>query len=320
MVTRKDVALKAKVSEATVSFVINNSKNVTSEVKERVLAAVKELNYQPNLVARSLVTKQTKHVAMLIDNLKNPYYCEILEGAQWVASKAGYIVSVISIDNSNKQDILELASRGVDGVVLALVKEFEECYQLNIPYVCDEVFIDYKKAIFDMVECLVKKGHKKIGFLSGISLRKPNHVRYRCFIDALKQSGLTPNERLIVDANLDESTDEKAGEDAMKELLLRKEEFTAVFAINDLMALGAMKAIRDAGLNIPQDISIVGCDYLKMLDYVAPTLSTLDVEAFKVGCSLMEKLLDTIKGEACTKEIIQAKFLCKDSIAQAKNN
>ncbi len=205
---------------------VKNTKNVTPAVKERVLAAVKELNYHPNLVARSLVTNKTRHVAILIDNLKNPYYCEILEGAQFIASKAGYIVSVISLDNSNRGDILELASRGVDGIVVALTeeKEIEKCFKLGIPYVVDEVVVDYQEAIYDMVKALSEKGHKKIGFLSGIPISESIHDRYIHYIGAMKYYGIPINPQFIVDANPEGTTDEKAGEEAMKELLLRKEE------------------------------------------------------------------------------------------------
>lgn len=320
MVTRKDVALKAGVSEATVSYVINNTKNVTPEVKDRVLAAVGELNYQPNLVARSLVTKQTRHVALMVDNLKNPYYCEVLEGAQSVASKAGYIISVISINVSNEEDVLELAGRGVDGIVHALGnKEIKGLSDINLPCVTtgDDIYIDYRKAIFDMVKCLKENGHKKIGFLSGIPTSNSGHVRYIFFIEALKHYGLTYDPNITIDAEYNADTDEKAGEAAMKELLKRKGEFTAVFAINDLMAIGASKAIRDAGLKIPQDISIVGCDHLKILDSISPSLSTLDADAFQLGCALMQLLIDILKGDPHSRQNITAKFLCKETISEA---
>jgi DNA-binding LacI/PurR family transcriptional regulator len=319
MITRKDVARRANVSEATVSYVINNTKNITPEVKGRVLDAIKELNYQPNLVARSLVTKQTMHVALVVDNLKNPYYSEILEGAQSVASKEGYIVSVISINVSNKHDVLELVGRGVDGIILAIGSKEEyitDLLSLNIPcsYPGDNVYIDYRLAIYDMVECLISKGHRKIGFLSSFPTSNPKHTRYLFFKEALEHYGLQLNPELVVDDILNGDTDENSGELAMKELLSRGEKVTAVFAINDLMALGASKAIRDVNLIIPQDISLIGCDHLKILDNIVPSLATLDVNAFQIGSALMQQLIDKIKGDSHLKQNITAKFLCKDTI------
>ena len=102
MATRKDVADQAKVSVATVSYVVNHTKNVTPEVRARVEEAIKELDYRPNMIARGLAMKQTQHVAMFVNNLKNPYYSEMLAGAQTVASEHGYIVSIIMIDYSNQ--------------------------------------------------------------------------------------------------------------------------------------------------------------------------------------------------------------------------
>lgn len=136
MATRKDVAEYAGVSVATVSYVVNHTKHVTPEVQARVEEAIRELHYTPNLVARSLVTRKTQHVAMLVNNLKNPYYTELLAGAQAVASKKDYIVSTIMIDYSNPEGGLKLASRGVDGVILATVQSGETAKLLegSLPY------------------------------------------------------------------------------------------------------------------------------------------------------------------------------------------
>ena len=120
--TRKDVAKMAGVSVATVSNVINKTKQVTPKVKEKVEMAIKELNYSPNLVARSLSTRRTQHVAMLVNNLRNPYYTEMLAGAQSVASKKGYIVSIVMVDYADSQENLKLTSRGLDGVIVATIQ------------------------------------------------------------------------------------------------------------------------------------------------------------------------------------------------------
>ncbi|HHV12518.1 MAG TPA: LacI family transcriptional regulator [Clostridiales bacterium] len=317
MVTRKEVAELAKVSEATVSYVVNNTKNVTPEVRERVLAAVHKLGYRPNMVARSLVTKETRHVAMLVDNLKNPYYCEILEGAQSIASEAGYIVSVLSIDVSNKESVMELASRGVDGIIFAMGSERVDKYlKIGPPcvYVGENVYMNYQKAIDDMVGCLVEKGHRNIAMLCGIPLDQDN-IRYQNFVEAVKNHGLHLNPKLIVDGS-NGRTDEDEGARAMTELLSRKEEFTAVYALNDLMAMGAMKVTRETGIRIPEDVSIIGCDNLNILRYLSPALSTMDVEAFQVGRSLMQLLIEKIKGEPLSSNTIETRFICRETVAE----
>lgn len=321
MATRKDVAKQAGVSEATVSYVINNTKNITPVVKKRVLDAVDNLGYRPNQVARSLVTKQTKHVAMLVDNLMNPYYCEMLEGAQSVASDNGYIVSVISIDVSNEESVLELASRGVDGVILAIgTKSVDNYFKTGLPkvYMGKYVTMSYRKAIFEMVECLVNKGHKKIAFLSGIPLSHLSHERYYALKDACSAYGIGLDPDLVIDANEKGKTDEKSGEEAMEELFARKKDFTAVYTVNDLMAVGAAKAIRRHGLKIPDDISLIGCDNIKLFDTYNPRLATMDAHAFEAGEYLMRLLIEKITGQLKISHEIQADFICKESIGEVK--
>ena len=321
MITRKDVAKLAGVSEATVSYVINNSKNVSDKVRQRVLEATKELDYRPNLVARSLVTKQTKHVAMLVDNLKNPHYCEMLEGAQTVASENGYIVSVIAIDTSNRESVMELADRGVDGVMLALGSHaVNEYLKPSIPavYAGDHVIINYRDAIFDMMQKLYDNGHRKVAFLSGLPLTDPNHVRYRDYLDTLKHFGLSINENLIVDAEPSGRTDESAGAQAMQKLLERKEAFSAIFAVNDLMAIGAMRVLHGEGLRVPEDISVVGCDNLKLFDTIVPSLSSIDTHSYETGCSLMRLLIESIDKKPQHDKKIVATFVSKESIGKSK--
>lgn len=292
--TRKDVARLAGVSEATVSYVMNNTKPITAEVKKRVMDAVKELDYRPNLLAKSLVTRETRHVALLIDNMQNPYYCRLLEGVQNVAEKQGYIVSVVSPGTSDRKKILNLVSRGVDGVILAYgIFDSREYEDVQIPkvYVGDLVEVDYRQAIFDMVHKLKQEGHRKIAFLSGLPLEGPEggHVRYWALKEAINHEGLEWDPQLIVDGN--GITDEKEGKWGVDVLLERGVEFTALFAVNDLMAIGAMNRLWERGYGIPEDISIVGCDGIRVGEYLKPPLTTIDAHAYSTGQALMKTLI-----------------------------
>ena len=328
MSTRKDVAKLAGVSVATVSYVLNNTKNVTPEVRTRVLEAASKLHYSPNLIAKSLVTKQTRHVAMLVDNLKNPYYCEVLEGIQEVAARNGYIVSVGLVDVARRKSILELAARGVDGIILAVgTHDVSEYLQGEIPrsFVGKRVHLDFEKAAFEMVRCLKRHGHKKIAFLSGLPLADPAHSRYLCLKEAMEREGLELDPDLIVDGRPYGRTDELEGKRAVGELLARGNPFTALFAVNDLMALGACRGLRDAGYSVPEDVSVVGCDAVRLLDMVVPSLSTIDTHAFETGQALMESLiLDMCNGKAGEADSriwnISADFVEKESIAEVYLN
>ena len=324
MSTREDVARMAGVSGATVSYVLNNTKRVTPQVRERVLEAASALGYRPNLVARSLVMKQTMHVALLVDNLMNPYYGQITEGVQSVASRYGYLVSSLAVNVSNRASLLELTSRGVDGILFAVGSHDIREYvgdRLAVPYQWGSEAPSYRKAIFDMVRCLKEKGHKRIAFLSGMPVEWTSHYRYHYFVEALEQEGLPVCQELIVNGRQDGNTDEQAGREAVRELLCRKEPFTAVFAVNDLMALGCYRQLRLEGYQVPRDVSLIGCDGIPFLENMYPALATLDMKGFEVGQHMMYSLLAKIhpKWENLAQEgRVEGEFLERESVGEAQ--
>lgn len=323
MATRRDVAQYAGVSVATVSYVMNNTKNVTPEVRERVMQAVHELDYRPNLLARGLSTRETRHVAMLVDNLSNPHYCEVLSGAQEAASKNGYIVSVISIDFSNKRDVLDLASRWLDGAILALPtinEQIESLLPPSLPVVSHDMAITfvYRRAFDDMVGALKAAGRSKIAFLSGVPLSTPDHWRYAAWREALSDHGLPVRDELVVDGLVSAHTDEAEGMRAANALLERGVPFTAVYALNDLMALGAIRALHNHGLRVPEDVSVVGCDRLKILQSTTPTLATMDIHGFEVGRFLMNALIGKIAGCGVEPLTVHVDFVSGETIAPGR--
>ena len=321
-VTRKEVAEMAGVSVATVSYVINNTKNVTPEVRQRVLSAAENLNYHPNLVAKGLVTKETKHVAMLIDNIQNPHYGRIMRGVQHVAEQEGYIVSVLSTNYSPKQAITELISRGMDGIILALGYYANQDFaaNLNIPmsYEDDKLYTDYRQAIFDTVKTLKDLGHKRIAYLYGFP-NTTNHIRYFHLMDALAYYDMECYEELMIPG--DGYSDEEAGYEATDRLLQSTRDFTAVLALNDLMAIGAMRRLWAANLRIPEDVSVVGCDGIKTTAFTTPPLSTIQCHAFHLGEAMMHRLIVKIHQEEDAPPLptlaIQAEFIRRESIGKA---
>lgn len=320
MATRQDVATLAGVSVATVSYVVNGTKNVTPEVRCRVERAVAALNYRPNLLARSLSTKETRHVAMLVDNLNNPHYCEMLSGAQAIASEKGYIVSVISIDLARPTDVLDLASRGLDGVILALATENTTVQSMlppHFPVISPGKYIefDYSQAFDDLLDTFFSGGHRDIAFLSGLPVSSSQHWRFQAWKRSLEKRGLPLRPELIVDGLPSAVTDETEGARAMRELLARDVPFTAIYAVNDLMALGAMRELHARGLRVPQDVSVAGCDRLQLLRYFIPSLATMDVHPFETGRQLMEMLIDEIGGMPQKTHTVHVDFVGGESIA-----
>lgn len=324
MSTREDVARLAGVSGATVSYVLNNTKQVTPEVRKRVLKAAKDLGYQPNMVARSLVTKQTMHVALLVDNLTNPYYCQIAEGVQSVASEHGYLVSSLAVNVSNHTSILELTSRGVDGILFAVGTHDVHTYiREDIPafFLWEQEELSYRNAIFDMVRCLKEHGHERIAFLSGIPIEQANHYRYIHFLEALREEHIPFDPELVVNGAAFGDTDERAGMEATRRLLDRGVPFTAIFAVNDLMALGCYRQLRLAGYRVPEDVSVVGCDGIPILAHMYPALSTLDMKAFEVGRRMMYSLIEKMYPGKTKQPLdwkIEGEFLNRESIGRRK--
>lgn len=286
MVTRKEVALKAGVSEATVSHVINDTKFVSSELKQKVEEAIKLLNYTPNMVARSLVTKQSKHVGILVNDIKNPYYGEIAEGMEEIARENGYIVSLCLASGNPDEYLNNIVQRQMEGLFIACTSSRFSADQIQKPKEAGVIIINgvkgegshiefnYSSAVFESVEHLAKMGHTRIGFLSGIKINE-EHLRFTYYREALKKHGLSLDDDLVVDGTYPYYTTHKSGYESMKILLQRETRITAVLATNDLMAFGAMKAIKEAGLRIPEDMSIIGCDDIFLSECTEPPLTTI---------------------------------------------
>lgn len=323
MATRKDVAQRAGVSVATVSYVLNGTKKVTPEVEARVREAVQSLGYRPNLLARGLSTKATRHVVLMADTVQNPHISDVLRGAQEVASKNGYIVSVLSVDVSQPQDVLDLTSRGVDGVILALVSDNNSLLELldesmPVTYVGDYLHIDQDQAMDDMVAHLTGLGHRRIAFLSGIPHEPPYHPRFNSMVKALRARGLDIPPELIVSGRSVAYIDQAEGHRAMNELLDRGASFTAVYAINDLVAMGAIRALRERGMRVPEDVSVVGNDWLEVYRWVTPTLATMNGFAVDIGRCLMRQMIEILSMKPHSRETIQVKYIPGESVGPAK--
>lgn len=323
-VTREDVAKLAGVSGATVSYVMNKTKYISPEVCQRVWDAAKQLNYHPSLLARSLVTKETKHIAIIVKNLQNPYYAAIQEGIQMIAAQEGYIVSVLSAHESPADNMNILLSRGIDGVIIASSFDvgFKELLKPNSPMAFvkeDQSVTFYRPAVFNMIEAFHQLGHRRIAFLSGLPMEEPTHYRYKDFCEALQAYEMEIDPTLFINGN--GVTDEQGGYDAADTLLQTGAPFTGVFAINDRMAIGAMRRFWEAGLRIPKDISIVGCDGIIASEYTTPPLSTLQSPAVTMGITLMYQLLEKMQPDRAfplSKQPLHAKFIQRESMGIAR--
>lgn len=288
MVTMADVARRAKVTKQTVSHVLSGNAPVSEQTRRRVLAAIDELGYRPNLVARGLAKGKTYIVALMLPTITNPYYAEIVEEVEAVAEEHQYHLLVCTTQNNPERGhrhIEVLSSRSIDGLLLLKDRyvqgELTQVMQKDFPTVLGGweiepypdmlpvVTIDFRHAGYLAGNHLFTYGHRTVGVISEL----PAHTtRLQGFQAAFAEHDLHIRPEYIL-TNADSSFIQ--GYQAAQTLLQRQPRPTALFATNDLMALGAIEAIIDAGLRIPDDVSIVGVDDIPQAAYTRPPLTTI---------------------------------------------
>ena len=334
--TIKDVAEFAGVTPAVVSRVFNNDEtlNIKDETRLSVKKAIKALNYVPNSVARSLRTQTSSTIGVLISDITNPFFTEVIKGVQSAAFDAGYTVMLCdTTDNSEeeKKHIEKLRSQSVDGVILGSVYVEDDVVnlleKLDLKYVMVNRGASNSKApyvksediegIADVVNYLIKMGHKKIGYLSGPLYADTAIRRLSGYRRALLEANVPYNSKYIVETMFDE----QSGYTACKELLEYPDRPTAICAANDMSAIGAVRAIREAGLSIPEDISITGFNDIWVSSKLTPALTTVHCGMYEMGRKAFELLLDIIKGANVLdhKCMMPTSLVIRDSVKNINN-
>ncbi|MCW3489413.1 LacI family DNA-binding transcriptional regulator [Dethiobacter alkaliphilus] len=308
-ITTKDVAKKAGVSQATVSRVLNNYHYVGEKTRRKVTEAIAELGYQPNEIARSMALQKTSTLGLIVPDLTNPFYSEISKSIISRAKEFKYNVIVCNSDNSKAlQDfyIDFLQQKRVDGIIMASValedENVEKMVRSGFPCIfCNRrlamktanfVSSDNKKGAKLAINHLLEKGHRKIAFISGPQTFSTAVERFAGYKEALKEQGVPIVAQFVRQGNYDK----ESGYHVTKELLALPERPTAIFASNDVMALSSMEAILDAGLQIPEDIALVGYDDIDMSGHRRIELTTVAQQKDEVGRLAVDKLIETIKG------------------------
>lgn len=312
--TQADIARLANVSQATVSYVLNGRVSVTvpAETRQRILEAAASLGYVPNNAARSLRLDKTFTIATIIPDITNPFYPAFQRGIQDLAEQHGYDLILYNTDGSAEKERAALVSvqkRGVDGLIgvffhvtardllplielgIAVVR-LEAEPKVTGPAPLDNLFVDNRAAVQAAVGFLIAKGHRRIGMLAGST--GPAELRTAGYRQALAEHGLPLDPELV---SVDDFT-EAGGHRAMSRLLAAAHPPDAVFAANDMMALGALLAIKDAGLRIPGDIALVGFDDIPIDRLVSPALTTVTQFQSRLGSRAAELLLERVQGNA----------------------
>ncbi|MCL5986130.1 MAG: LacI family transcriptional regulator [Actinobacteria bacterium] len=303
MPTIDDVAKKARVSKATVSHVINDTRYVRNETKRRVMKTIEELGYNPSRIARSLATGKTNIIGCIVSDIDNPFFSQLVRYIEKAAAKENLDLFLIDTDYNLKKmrdSVHRLINLKTDGVIIVTgevdLSVAELLSKKRIPTVlfdqwnyCSDfvsnITLDYSAGICQAIDYLINKGHSKIGFIRGSLDILGSKMRHDIFVQEIKK--LLPFIEPIVEEG-DFKID--GGLRAMNKVLRLKNIPTAMITTNDLMAIGALKAIRDKGLNVPEDISIIGHDDIRIASLIKPSLTTIAIPVKQIANLIMEIL------------------------------
>jgi LacI family transcriptional regulator len=322
MATIKEVAKRARVSVGTVSNILSDLVPVSPKLRDRVMTAIKELDYHPSHIARSLKIRQTKMLGMIIPDITNPFFPQLVRGAEDAALKHGYLLVTFNTDDrvDREERVLSvLRARRVDGILLVIAHNtarslhIERTIDAGVPLVCldripsgikvDAVATDNKKGAEVCVRHLISAGHKRIAMITGPMDVRTAQDRLDGYKVALRQARMRVDPELVLhgDYHLE------SGYRLAKDLLLRRNRPDAIFASNGMMALGVVKALEETRLRCPEDISIAAFDDLPMADVYRPHLTAVAQPAYETGrrgAELLIRRIENLETNAKTIEIL----------------
>ncbi len=328
--TIKDVAKKANVSTATVSRILNELPGYSNDTKEKVLKVIKELGYQPNAIARGLVNKKTKTLGVLFPNVSSMFASEILNGIEDTANESDHSVIVCNTDSNGVRTMKYLQvlnEKRIDGLIFTSEVLKEEYYkamvEMNIPivlistasykYHLPYVKVDDKHAAYTATEYLIKNGHQNIAMISGNKNDLIAGVpRVEGYKQALNDYGLTVKENRIfygVDFGY------KTGKMCMEQLLKETPTSTAIFAASDEIAIGAMSIAYKNNIKVPDDLSIIGYDNLKVAEMSIPPLTTVGQPLYEMGqiaANMLFKMINS--GQTVESRIIPHQIIERQTV------
>jgi LacI family transcriptional regulator len=315
MPTIKEVAKRAGVSIGTVSNVITGTAPVSAPKRERILAAIRDLNYHPNDVARSLKLRRTKMLGMVVSDITNPFFSQLVRGAEEAALKHGYLLLTFNTDDQverEKQVLAVLRSRRVDGILLVVAPSegkpahIAETLALGTPLVCldrvppgievDSVSVNNTAGARNCIRHLLAMGHRRIAILTGSLRLQTARQRLRGYEEALREAGIPVDPKLIYEGDFRAESGYSLGQ----ALLAKTNRPSALFISNALMAIGVLKAVGELGLQCPRDIAIATFDDLPLAEILRTPLTAVAQPAHQIGYKGAELLVRKI--EAADKQ------------------
>jgi len=321
--TIKDIARLARVSHTTVSRALNDRPRVSRKTRERIRAIAKKLNYQPNVAARSLKIRRTRTLGLVITTIINPFYPELAQGIENTAREMGYNIILCSTNydiSLERQHIDVLRGKGADGIIFTsthmhdpnvegLINEKfpiilvnRRIYDESVANRVDYVVVDNVRGGFIAIEHLVRMGHRRIGIISGLPQSSASVERLQGVKKALAENGLEFEPDLVFEGDFLKAS----GMSAARKFSSMTRRPTAVFAVNDYMALGAMEGFIEEGFRIPHDIALIGFNDIEISRMRNIELTTIGQKTYEMGSIAVRALVEKIEGEAqgLVKQII----------------
>ena len=323
-VTLKQIAEEVGVSVNTVSRAINDKPDVSKETRQKVLEAAKRLGYVPNRSALSLRKQKTHIVGVIIEDNANPFWAEVLRGIESAAKSHGYHVILVNTSREYQNEvegIKMLLERRVDGLLIAPNQEkYDDIYQLiemeNIPFVIMGRHIkEFEKLNIPMIysnevkggymatQYLIKRGCRRIAFIGAQPYNTASIERCKGYKKALKEAGIKIDRSLIKTGGIEI----KGGYDSTMSLIEKKKQFDGVFAYNDLMAFGVLKALRESGLKVPEDVKVIGYDDIPYTTIVTPPLPTIRIKKREMG----EKAFKILINKEKKQEVLDIELIAR---------
>jgi DNA-binding LacI/PurR family transcriptional regulator len=328
--TIKDIAKQLNISLSTVSRAMRNAPDVNSDTRKAVMALSEELSYQPNRLALSLKQKQTHNIGVIVPNL-DYVLATMVKGIDEVALEAGYTVMVCQSNESFGREIVNtrrLLDSLVDGFIISVSSEtkvfdhFKKIQEKQMPMVVFDrvtphliapgVRIDNMDGGFQATEHLIEQGYKRIAILAGPKNLGISNSRLEGYLNALKKYKIKPDNDLIIHCDFNQDY----AYVATKELLAQKKRPDAIFTISDRMAIGAMLAIKEKGLNMPHDIGLVGFNNEPVTSLVTPGISSVDQPAFELGKVAAKLFIETVHNNtdmSGVEEVLKPKLFIRES-------
>ncbi len=318
MPTIVEVAKHARVSIATVSNVIRGTRRVSPALQERVQTAIRELDYSPNEIARSLKVKQTRMLALVLPDITNPFFPEIIRGAEDTAFDRGYFLLTANTDEQigrERRIVSALRAYRVDGILLASApgkdsNHIRSVMRGGISIVCldrtvagiktDAVLLDNVRGGRECVRHLIQGGHSKIAIITGSLALQTGIERLRGYEEALREADIEIDPGLVLEGDFREESGYRLG----KQLLQHRARPTAIFVCNGVMTLGVLKALEEAGVQCPEDIALATFDDLAMDRSFHPHLTAVVQPGYEMGARAATILMDRVEGKLTNEPLI----------------